>query len=32
VREAECRALLQNFFGAQRAKNQSAPGNGSPPA
>src|SRR6266516_2998046 len=31
VREAECRDLLQNFFGAQRAKNQSAPGNGSPP-
>jgi tRNA(adenine34) deaminase len=28
VREAECRALLQNFFAAQRAKNQGAPGNG----
>ena len=28
VREAECRALLQSFFAAQRAKNQSAPGNG----
>lgn len=28
VREAECRALLQNFFAAQRTKNQSAPGNG----
>src|SRR6266576_4664346 len=32
VREAECRALLQNFFAAQRTKAQSAPGNGSPPA
>src|SRR5207249_44698 len=31
VREAECRALLQNFFGAQRARNQSASGNGGPP-
>ena len=31
VREAECRALLQNFFGAQRAKNQRAPGNGDTP-
>ena len=31
VREAECRALLQNFFAAQRAKNQSASGNGGPP-
>ena len=28
VREAECRALLQNFFAAQRTKNQSASGNG----
>src|SRR5882762_8772678 len=28
VRETEGRALLQNFFAAQRAKNQSAPGNG----
>ena len=27
VREADCRALLQNFFAAQRAKNQSPPGN-----
>jgi len=31
VREAECRALLQGFFAAQRAKNQSAAGNGDPP-
>ena len=31
VREAECRALLQNFFVAQRAKNQIVPGNGGPP-
>jgi tRNA(adenine34) deaminase len=30
VREAECRALLQNFFAAQRTKNQSASGNGGP--
>jgi tRNA(adenine34) deaminase len=28
VRESECRALLQTFFGEQRAKNQK-PGNGS---
>lgn len=28
VREPECRALLQNFFAAQRLKNQRAPGNG----
>src|SRR5437773_2149471 len=28
VREAECRALLQNFFAAQRTKAQSASGNG----
>ena len=28
VREGECRALLQSFFAAQRAKNQSATGNG----
>ena len=28
VREAECRALLQNFFAAQRTKTQSASGNG----
>lgn len=28
VREAECRALLQNFFAAQRAKIKAPPGNG----
>ena len=30
VREGECRALLQSFFATQRAKKQSAPGNGGP--
>jgi tRNA(adenine34) deaminase len=32
VREAECRALLQTFFGEQRAKNQKAANGGGPAA
>jgi len=31
VREPECRGLLQSFFAAQRARNQSAPANGHAP-
>lgn len=32
VREAECRALLQNFFAAQRVRDEKPSGNGHPPA
>jgi tRNA(adenine34) deaminase len=31
VREPECRKLLQAFFAAQRARNESAPANGHAP-